>query len=111
MRNTRLLGSGLPDLRASVAWEVHPRLSGDEIHVDLEAAWLELPQIFPFPVNRWARQMGSMVGVLPIRLTVPARMELPSSEHGEEDVSVRVESLELRAEQIDLVVAGDFDGE
>jgi len=111
MRNTRLLGSGLPDLRASVAWEVHPRLSGDAIHVDLEAAWLELPQIFPFPVNRWARQVGSMVGVLPIRLTVPARVELPSSEHGEEDVSVRVESLELRAEQIDLVVAGDFDGE
>jgi hypothetical protein len=108
MRNTRLMGSGLPDLRAAMAWEVHPHLRGDTIDVDLEAAWLELPEIFPFPVNRWARQLGSMVGVLPIRMTVPARAELPSSEHGEDDVSVRVESLELRAEQIDLVMALDL---
>lgn len=111
VRNTRLLGPGIPDWRAALAWEVHPRLSGEVIHVDLEAAWLELPELFGFPVNRLARQVGSMVGVLPIRLTVPARMVLPGSEHGEDEVSVRVASLEFRAEQIDLVVAGEFDDE
>ena len=108
MRNTRLVGAGLPDLRAAMAWEVQPRLRGDVIEVDLEAAWLELPEVIPLPINRWARQVGSMVGLLPIRMTVPARAELPRSEHGEDDVSVRVESLELRDAQIDLVVALDL---
>jgi hypothetical protein len=107
VRNTRLVGAGLPDLRAAMAWEVRPRLRGDAIEIDLEAAWLELPELVPLPINRWARQVGSMVGLLPIRMTVPARVELPRSEHGEDDVSVRVESLELRDEQVDLVVALD----
>ena len=108
-RNTRLVGARLPDLRAAMAWEVRPRLRGDTIEVDLEAAWLELPDLVPLPINRWARQVESMVGLLPIRVTVPARAELPRSEHGEDDVSVRVESLELRDEQIDLVVALDLE--
>ncbi len=108
MRNTRLVGAGLPDLRAAMAWEVRPRLRGDAIEVDLRAAWLELPDLIPLPVNRWARQVGSIAGLLPIRMTLPARAELPRSEHGEDDVSVLVESLELRDEQIDLVVALDL---
>jgi len=108
MRNTRLVGARLPDLRAAMAWEVEPRLRGDAIEVDLEAAWLELPELIPLPVNRWSRQVGSMVGLLPIRMSMPARAELPSSEHGEDDVSIRVESLELHDAQIDLVVALDM---
>lgn len=107
VRNTRLVGARLPDLRAAMAWEVRPRLRDDGIEVDLEAAWLELPEVVPLPVNRWARQVGSMVGLLPIRAIVPARVELPRSAHREDDVSVVVESLELRGEQIDLVMALD----
>ncbi len=109
VRNTRLVGAGLPDLRAAMAWEVRPRLRGEAIEIDLEAAWLELPDLVPLPINRWARQVGSMVGLLPIRMTVPARAELPRSEHGEDDVSIRVESLELHDEQVDLVVALDLE--
>ncbi len=108
VRNMRLLSSGVPDFRGAFSWEIHPELRGDTIDVRLRAAWVEFPEILPIPVNRWSRQLGSMVGAFPIGVKLPAVLAVPADPTGDETISVRVEALDLRAEQIDLMVAADF---
>ena len=109
IRNERLLGpsSILPDLRPGLRYTVRPRLVGDQIELSLREVWIELP-LMPSMVNRVSRFFGGAASRAPLSVTVPAEVSVPVSPDSDRVMTLRVESLDIAADGVSLVVAAAF---
>lgn len=97
LRNARVLGAPMPDLRTGVRTAVHLTRRDDHLEVRLAGAWLELPgplAIFD-GIGRAAATLGA--SVMPIVARLPITYPVPRVA----DLTVRVAGLAVSTDRID----------
>ena len=109
VRSTRLVDTPLiPDLRPGLRYSVTPRLRGEEIHVTLREAWLELPLV-PGMVNQLNRWIGaSLASRASWSFTLPAVGELPVRPDSERSMRVAVVRLDVDDDGVAAIIDTDL---
>jgi hypothetical protein len=115
IRSVRLTESALlPDLRTGIRTTVAPRLDGDDVVLELRAAWFELP-IVPSVVNRWNRWLGGVVARAPeafrgpLAVRFPATLEIPARPDSDVTMSMAVVDLQVDDAGVEAIVASDIE--
>jgi len=105
IRNTRLLPESFPDLRSALRTEVRTRLLRGRLELSVQAAWVELPSAVPSIFNQLSRKLGELVSLTPMRVRLPARIELPLIPDSTDTIPVLIDDLRVTTEGLGLVVS------
>lgn len=105
LRQTRLLPDPFPDLRSSLRTEVRPRLVRGRLELSVQSAWVELPPLVPSFVNTVSQRLGELVSLAPIRMQLPARIEVPLIPGSPDPIPVEIDDLRVTTSGLGVVVA------
>lgn len=97
LRNSRVLGPPIPDLRTGLRTDVRVSRRSDHLEVRLGGAWLELPGPLALfdGIGRAASTLGA--SIVPVVAKLPVTYPVPNVE----DLMVRIAALAVTSDRID----------
>ncbi|MEZ5383398.1 MAG: hypothetical protein R2754_16570 [Microthrixaceae bacterium] len=99
VRNARVLGPPLPDLRTALRTAVHLNRRSDYLEVRLAGAWLELPG--PLGILNGLGRVASTLGASMVPISFKLPLIYPLDVPDADDLAIRVATLAVGADRID----------
>ena len=105
VRQSRLLPEPFPDLRTAIRTEIRPRLLRGRLELSVQSAWVELPSVLPSFFNQVSQRLGELVSLTPMRVHLPAQLDLPLIPDSTDTIPVEIDDLRVTANGVGVVVA------
>jgi len=75
------------------------------LELSVQSAWVELPPLVPSFVNTVSQRLGELVSLAPIRMQLPARIEVPLIPGSPDPIPVEIDDLRVTTSGLGVVVA------
>ncbi len=105
VRQSRLLPEPFPDLRTALRTEIRPRLLRGRLELSVQSAWVELPPVLPSFLNQVSRRLGELVSLAPMRVNLPAQLDVPLIPDSTDTIPVEIDDLRVTTNGVGVVVA------